>query len=55
MEKKHKTVSLNFVKEKHCDLLQWIYEEADDREMSVSAFCISILKEKWRVEEEEDE
>lgn len=39
-----KVVSLNFLKKKHKKLLQRIYDEADDREMSVSAFCISILK-----------
>lgn len=43
-----KTISLNFTKQKHYELLQWIHDEADEREMSVSSFCISILKEKWK-------
>ena len=39
-----KVVSLNFIRKKHKELLKWIYDEAENREMSVSAFCISIIK-----------
>jgi len=41
---KFKIVSLNFLKDRHGKLLKQIYDEAQEREMSVSAFCISIIK-----------
>ena len=50
-----KVVSLNFLKKKHKELLQWVYNEADSREMSVSAFCISILKHYKANMEKQDE
>lgn len=50
-----KVVSLNFLKKKHKELLQWVYNEADTREMSVSAFCISVLKNYKANMEKQDE
>lgn len=41
---KFKVVSLNFAKERHKGLLEWLYKESEDREMALSSFCISILK-----------
>ena len=42
---KFKIISLNMLKDKHRELIKWIYDEASNREMSVSGFCISILKQ----------
>ena len=42
---KFKIISLNMLKNKHKSLIKWIYYEASNREMSVSGFCISILKQ----------
>lgn len=38
-------ISLNLVKDKHKDLIEWIKKEAQEEERSISAFCINILKE----------
>ena len=48
-------ITLNFIKEKHKDLIEWVKREADDREMSLSSFCISILKKYKADMEEKDE
>ena len=42
---KFKIISLNMLKDKHRELIKWVYAEASNREMSVSGFCISILKQ----------
>lgn len=41
-------ISLNMIKDKHDDLIKWIKEESFEREMSMSAFCISILKKEYK-------
>lgn len=38
-------IQLNLQKEKHKELIEWIKKQADLNEQSLSAFCISILKE----------
>lgn len=43
----NKVVSLNFDKKRHEGLLEWISKEATNNEMSVSGFCISILKKYY--------
>ena len=52
---KSKVVSLNFDRERHKKLLEWITEKALDKEMSVSGFCISILKEYYMESVDEKE
>lgn len=38
-------IQLNLKKDKHEDLIEWIKEQAEKKEQSLSAFCINILKE----------
>jgi hypothetical protein len=37
-------VQLNLNKTKHEGLIEWIKAQSDNKEQSMSAFCISILK-----------
>lgn len=46
---KFKFVTLNLLKAKHKDLIKWIVEQASDSEMSISSFCISVLKKYKRM------
>jgi hypothetical protein len=48
-------IQLNLQKEKHSALIEWIKEQADQNEQSLSAFCISILKERYTEEQDGDE
>jgi len=45
-------IQLNLHKERHESLIEWIKAKADNNEQSLSAFCISILKEKFAEDEE---
>jgi hypothetical protein len=45
-------IQLNLNKDKHKGLIEWIKSQSDQDEQSMSAFCISILKEYY---EENDE
>ena len=38
-------MSINFDKEKHKDLIEWIKLEADKEDRSISSFCITMFKE----------
>lgn len=44
-------VSINFVIERHKDLIDWLKKSAEHNEQSLSAFCISALK---KLKEQED-
>ena len=37
-------ISLNLMKDKHKDLIEWIKQQSSNNEQSLSAFCISIIK-----------
>jgi len=44
---KHKklyTISLNFDREKHKDLIEWLQVLANEEEHSLSSLCIHLLK-----------
>ena len=42
--KKLYTISLNFDREKHKDLIEWLKSLADEEEHSLSSLCIRLLK-----------
>jgi hypothetical protein len=46
-------ISLNLVKERHKDLIEWIKKSASKEERSLSSFCILILK-KYMEGQDED-
>lgn len=41
-------ISLNFIKDKHKDLIEWIKSQADEQESSISSFCINLMKKEYR-------
>lgn len=41
-------ISLNLLKDKHKGLIKWIKEESFENEMSISSFCIKILKKEYK-------
>jgi len=45
-------MSINFDKEKHKDLIEWIKLEADKEDRSISSFCITMFKEYKKQKEE---
>jgi hypothetical protein len=44
-------IQLNLQKEKHKGLIEWIKEQAEINEQSLSAFCISVLKAQYTEDE----
>jgi len=40
-------IQLNLKKDKHEGLIEWIKKQSERKEQSMSAFCISILKEYY--------
>jgi hypothetical protein len=47
-------LTINFVPERHKDLIEWVKKSAEYNEQSLSAFCISALKKLKEQEENED-
>jgi len=45
-------ISLNLIKDKHEDLIEWIKQQSSINEQSLSAFCISILKKYKEAEDD---
>ena len=43
-QKKLYTVSLNFDREKHKELIEWLQALANEEEHSLSSLCIRLLK-----------
>jgi hypothetical protein len=41
-------ISLNLLKDKHGDVIEWVKKQADEREMSISSFCISLIKDAYK-------
>ena len=48
-------IQLNLRKDKHNGLIEWIKAQADLKEQSLSAFCISILKEYYAEDENNEQ
>ena len=48
-------LTINFVPERHQELIDWVKKSALHDEQSLSAFCISALKKLKEQEEREDE
>jgi hypothetical protein len=46
-------LTINFVKDRHKDLIEWLRAAAERNEQSLSAFCITALK-KLKEQEEAD-
>jgi hypothetical protein len=44
-------LTINFVKDRHKDLIEWLKSAAERNEQSLSAFCITALK---RLKEQEE-
>ena len=44
-KEKFYVIALNFLKERHGELLDWIKEEAAKEDRSLSSFCINVIKE----------
>jgi len=38
-------MTVNFDNQKHKGLIEWLKEQADEEDRSLSSFCISIFKE----------
>lgn len=45
-------ISLNLLKKRHCDVIEWIKKSAEDKEMSISSFCINVLKKEYESQKE---
>jgi hypothetical protein len=45
-------MAVNFFKDRHADLIEWIKKEAAKEDRSLSSFCINALKEYRRQKEE---
>ncbi len=46
-------ISLNVLRMKHAELISWIQSESSEREMSISSFCIYMLKKMKSIQEDE--
>ena len=49
---KYHFISLNLLKKSHKNLIKWIKWMADDKETSISSFCIGILKKEYELHKE---
>lgn len=52
---KYRFISLNLLKKSHKNLIEWILWAADDKEISISSFCINILKKEYDLYKERGE
>ena len=46
-KEKFSFISLNLLKKRHKNLIKWIKYLAEDKEMSISSFCISVLEQEY--------
>jgi len=47
-------MAVNFDREKHKDLVEWLKKQAEENDRSLSSFCISIFKEYRKQKEDEN-
>ena len=45
-------ISLNVLRVKHAELISWIQSESSEREMSISSFCIYMLKKMKSIQKD---
>lgn len=49
-KEKYWFVTLNMLRDKHRDIIDWVREQADLQDRSISSYVIQILKEKYEEE-----
>lgn len=50
-KEKYWFVTLNMLRDKHRDIIDWVRKQADLQDRSISSYVIQILKEKYEESE----